>query len=276
MNKNKIIGLLVFTYNIIGCSNGTNTNDNEINDIPNVITYCKDINYNIVKTYKHDTSYFTEGLTFKENILYESTGSPSELLQTNSAVYVYDSSITNSKKIIEIDKQKYFGEGIAFYKDLLFQLTYQNQLCFVYDKKFKMISSYKFSNKEGWGLCLMNNTILMSDGTNTLTFLNPQNFSPTKTIFVTENGSVCDKLNEIEFIDGYIYANIWLTNNIVKIDPSNGKVVGKLNLTKIVDDEKRKNPNCDVLNGIAYNCNNKKIFITGKLWSSIYEITIMD
>jgi glutamine cyclotransferase len=112
----------------------------------------------------------------------------------------------------------------------------------------------------------------MSDGTNSLTFLNPNTLRPTRIVNVTENGIPRDSLNELEFINGYIYANIWLNDHIVKIDPVNGNVVGRLDLTALTRDAVSENPNADALNGIAYDSCTKKIFVTGKMWKNIYEI----
>lgn len=231
------------------------------------------INYFLVDQIPHDTTSFTEGLFFYGEDLFESSGSPPELSQTKSMFGIVNQETGKIDVKVELDRNIYFGEGIIRLNDKIFQLTYKNQLCFVYDAKtYKKIKQFKFSNTEGWGLTTDGKYIIMSDGTNILTYRNPDNFQVVKTVTVTENGYVVINLNELEFINGFIYANVWLTNKIVKIDQVNGKVVGKLDLTQLYQKELSINRNATEMNGIAYNPLNKNIYITGKLWSSIYQI----
>ena len=181
-------------------------------------------------------------------------------------------------KKIELDRNKYFGEGIAFFGNRLYQLTYRNHTGFIYDAAtFKRVDSFRFKNQEGWALTTDSNSLIMSDGTNTLTWMEPTGCKPVKTLAVTENGVALDSLNELEYINGYLYANRYLRNYIVKIDPATGKVVARIDLSSLVDAERVKNPavdipNGNVLNGIAYDRDNDKIFVTGKLWSGIYQV----
>ena len=182
------------------------------------------INYSVVQTLAHDTSLFTEGLLIHDGKLYESTGSPDGLPQQRSLVVIDDLSTGTFQNKIELDKTKYFGEGIVFLKGKLFQLTYKTQVGFIYDEKsFKQIGKFNFRNTEGWGLTTNGTDLIMSDGTDTLTFLKPDDQTLIKILKVTENGTPLIHLNELEYIRGFIYANIWMTNYIVKIDPANGK-----------------------------------------------------
>jgi glutamine cyclotransferase len=234
------------------------------------------INYTVVKYFPHDTSLFIEGFLIHGGELFESTGSPPELPNTRSLVGISDLSTGKFSKKIELDKTKYFGEGIIFFKDRLYQLTYKNKTCFIYDtNSYKQIDSFKYANAEGWSLTTDGTSLIMSDGTNILTFLNPANGEPVKILAVTENGMAVDKLNELEFIKGFIYANIWTTSYIVKIDPSNGKVVGKLDLSSLSLEAGNKNQNAQVMNGIAYDSAADKIYITGKFWPNIYQINFV-
>jgi len=231
------------------------------------------INYSVTKEFSHDTSLFTEGLLFHNGTLYESTGSPDELPFTKSLIITDDLSTGHFDKKVELDKAKYFGEGIVFLNGKLYQLTYKNQIGFIYDAKtFKQIGTFKYSNTEGWSLTTDGKNLIMSDGTDKLTFLNPKNLTPIKGLSVTNNNSPLTNINELEFIKGFIYANVWRTDSIVKIDTSNGKVVGILDLSSLVFEAKNKQPNADVLNGIAYDSVADKIYVTGKLWTNVYEI----
>jgi glutamine cyclotransferase len=231
------------------------------------------IGYQVVKTFPHDTTLFTEGFLVHDGQLFESTGSPKELPQTRSLVGPLDTLTGKMSSKIELDKNTYFGEGITFLKGKLFELTYQNHICFVYDAKtFKSIGSFNFDNNEGWSLTTNDTDLIMSDGTDKLTFIDPDTYKPIKKLQVIQNGVPRDSLNELEYIKGFIYANIWQNNTIVKIDPNSGQVVGTLDLSNLVFDARNKYPTAEVLNGIAYDKASDKIYITGKLWPTIYEL----
>lgn len=230
------------------------------------------ISYSLVNTHPHDVNAFTEGLLFHEGKLFESTGAPENLPQTKSLFGIVDLKNGKIDTKVEIDKAIYFGEGISILNNKIYQLTYKNQTAFVYDAKtYKPIGKYSYQNKEGWGLTNDGKNLIMSDGSNYLTFFD-QNFNVTKTLDVSENGYAVDYLNELEYIKGFIYANIYQSHEIVKIDPSTGNVVGKLDLTSLFQTSKTKNINTLETNGIAYDSISDKILVTGKMWPSIYEI----
>jgi glutamine cyclotransferase len=234
-----------------------------------------EIKYAVTNSFPHDTASFTEGLVFHKGALYESTGSPAEFPETESVIGILNTSDGKIDEKVRLDKSTYFGEGIVFLNGKLFQLTYKNQLCFVYDSStFAKKRQFKYQNIEGWGLTTDGKHIIMSDGTNYLTYIDSENFQTIKSVSVSENGYAVQNLNELEYIDGYIFANTWLKNEIVKINPSNGNVIGKLDLTNLKDSVLQINPNAQETNGIAYNPDTKKIFVTGKLWPKIYEIEI--
>ncbi|MBC7694908.1 MAG: glutaminyl-peptide cyclotransferase [Burkholderiales bacterium] len=241
--------------------------ENEVSEIPL-------INYSIVKSYPHDINSFTEGFLFHDQKLFESTGAPDNLPQTKSLFGIVDLKTGKIDVKAEIDRNIYFGEGIVILKGKVFQLTWKNQTAFIYDAKtFKNIGKFNYTNKEGWGLTTDGNDLIMSDGTNYLTYLDPDSLNVSKIIDVKENGYVVINLNELEYIKGFIYANIYTTNTIVKIDPNTGNVVGKMDLSDLSHRSKTENPNASDMNGIAYDSISNKVLVTGKFWPTIYEIT---
>lgn len=233
------------------------------------------LQYSIVATHPHDAGAFTEGLLFHEGKLYESTGAPSHLPQTRSAIGISDLKTGKFEIKAEIDRNVYFGEGMLILNGKVYQLTYQNQVGFIYDlKTFKQTGQFTYMNKEGWGMTTEGKNLIMSDGTSNLTFLNPSDFSVVKTVEVTENGYAVDRINELEFVNGFIYANIWMTNRIVKIDPASGQVVAAMDLSRLFNMSAQHNININEMNGIAYNPENGHLYVTGKMWPEVYELSL--
>lgn len=256
---------------LAACNN--DSSDNTDTTAPAKTPSVPAINYSVVKTYPHDTTLFTEGLLVHDGKLFESTGSPGGPEGPRSLIGIIDLSTGKMEKKVEIDKSKYFGEGIVFLKDKLYQLTYKTQIGFVYDARtYKQLATFHYANAEGWSLTTDGQYLIMSDGTSRLTYLSPDSLKPVKTLAATEDGAPLQHLNELEYIKGYIYANIWLTNTIAKIDPATGKVIGKLDLSSLEMEAKARQPDIDVLNGIAYDAAADKIYVTGKLWPYIYQI----
>jgi glutamine cyclotransferase len=231
------------------------------------------LNYHVVATHLHDTSAFTEGLLFHDGKLFESTGSPNDLPNTKSVVGISDLTTGELSPVIELDRGKYFGEGITFLNDKLYQLTYTSRVGFIYDAStFAKIGEFKIPTKEGWGLTTDGTHLIMSDGTNTITYLKPDSLVAVKSIKVSDDKGAVTNINELEYINGFIYSNVYTTNYIIKIDPATGVVLARLDLTSLAQDAKLKNKNALELNGIAYDSVTKNIFVTGKFWSNIYEI----
>ena len=231
------------------------------------------INYGVVQAYPHDTTAFTEGLLFHDGKLYESTGSPTDLTQTKSVIGEVDLNTGKLQVKVELDRNKYFGEGMVILNKKVYQLTYQTKVGFVYDfPTFKKLGEFTFPSNEGWGLTTDGTYLIMSDGTSQLTYLNPETFKTEKILGVADNQGAVENLNELEFIKGFIYANIYTTNTIVKIDPESGKVVGKLDLSSLDQDAKAKNPAALELNGIAYQAATDQVYVTGKMWPNIYAL----
>lgn len=217
----------------------------------------------IAATFPHEATSFTQGLEFNEGTLYEGTGQ-----KGMSFVAQVDLNSGKINKQMGLDAN-YFGEGITVFGNKLYQLTWQEQKCFVYDKKTLQIEKDLAYNGEGWGLCNDGENLIMSDGTERLVFRDPENFQVMKTIEVYDDRGPVSKLNELEFIDGLIYANIWMTNTVVVIQPENGKVTAVIDGTELV---KQGRGNGDVMNGIAYNPASKKIYMTGKNWPKLFEV----
>lgn len=246
----------------------TACNNNDGNDTdPLPINTPKSISYSVINTHPHDTSSFTEGLLCYNNKLYESTGE-----ENKSKLMEVDLATGKSNKSISLDP-KYFGEGMVIVNDTIYQWTYQTELGFMYSlKDFKKIGEFKYASKEGWGLTSDGKNIVGSDGTSNLYFYEPGTFKLLKTQAVTESGSFVGGINELEFIDGFVYANQWLTSYILKIDPNSGIVVGKIDFTALTERIKNTYPFAKEFNGIAYNAVTKKIYVTGKNWPELYEV----
>lgn len=231
------------------------------------------LNHTVIAKYAHDTTAFTEGFLFHEGQLFESTGAPEYLNYARSSFGILDLEKGKLNTKVELDKKVYFGEGIVILKGKIYQLTYQNQIGFIYDlKSFNRIGQFSYTNKEGWGLTTDGKALIMSDGTFNLTFMDPETFKVIKTLAVTENGYGLDHLNELEYINGFIYANIWMNNSIIKIDPRTGKVLAKLNLNALLTEVKASHPSSLEMNGIAYDSITKRFLVTGKFWPTVYEI----
>ena len=265
----RLLKIIILIGISVACTNNSHSSKKSINSSHTI----ESINFKVIKTYPHDTESFTEGFLFYNNQLFESTGSPEEFPKTRSVFGIVD---LNTGKIdikVELDKNSYFGEGIVIFEGKIFQLTYKNQTGFIYDlKSYKKIGSFKYSNKEGWGLTSDGKYIIMSDGTNIITYLDPDSLKVVKTINVTFNGSSALYMNELEFIDGYIYANVWTTNNIAKIDPKTGIIVGIIDLSSLFYEARKAYPMSEATNGIAYDSSKDRIFVTGKFWPTIYQI----
>ncbi len=222
--------------------------------------------YKIINTYPHDTGAFTEGLVYDKGILYESTG-----LDGKSTLRKVD--IKTGKVLEEVSlPDSFFGEGITVRNDHIIQLTWQSGTGLVYDKdNLSLVDSFTY-NTEGWGLTTDGKHLIMSDGTDTLYFLDPGTFNVVGQIKVTDNGKPVNDLNELEYIKGMVYANVWLTDKIAIISPGNGEVKAWVDLQGLLSEKVRENT--DVLNGIAYDSTGDRLFVTGKLWPSLFEIKL--
>jgi glutamine cyclotransferase len=233
----------------------------------------KTISYTVVKQHLHDPSAFIEGFLFYGDKLLESTGSPDNMRQTRSVIGELDLEKGKLNIKAEIDR-KLFGEGISVVNNNLYQLTYTSQIGFIYDAAtYKKTGQFHISNAEGWGMTTDGTNLIMSDGTYNLTWINPSDFKVTKVLAVTKDGYALDRINELEYINGFIYANVYLTNSIVKIDPATGVVLAQMDLSALADDARKKNPQILEMNGIAWHPGKDQVLITGKMWPYVYEIS---
>ena len=224
--------------------------------------------YKVIATFPHDTSAFTQGLVFADGQIYESTG-----LNGESSLRRVDIATGKTLQRIDVPKE-YFAEGLALVGDELLQLTWQHKLGFIYDRKtFKQKRTFSYTT-EGWGIAYDGaSRLVMSDGTDTLTFLDPKTFAPVKRMRVQDAGRWVPHLNELEWIEGEIWANVWQTDRIARISPNTGDVNAWIDFSALFPRAERVPP-ADELNGIAYDSATRRIFITGKKWPRLYQITV--
>jgi glutamine cyclotransferase len=224
--------------------------------------------YQIIHSFPHDPTAFTEGLVFDSGFLYESTG-----LEGQSTLRKTQLETGEVLQRHELPADK-FGEGITLWGDKVIQLTWKSQLGYVYDKPtFRLIREFTYPT-EGWGITHDGQNLIMSDGTASLYFLNPDTFERTRQVQVHSGDERVTQLNELEYVHGEIYANVWLTDRIVRIAPDTGQVLGWIDLTGLLSAQDRRTP-VDVLDGIAYDVEHDRLFVTGKLWPKLFEIKLI-
>jgi glutaminyl-peptide cyclotransferase len=227
------------------------------------------LGFKVVATFPHDTTSFTQGLVYADGEFYESTG-----LNGQSTLRRVEIATGKTLQRIDVPKQ-YFAEGLALVGDELLQLTWQHRLGFVYDRRtFTQKRTFTY-NTEGWGLAYDGvKRLVMSDGTDTLTYLDPKSFKPMMTTRVRDAGRPISHLNELEWIEGELWANVWQTDRIARISPNTGEVNAWVDLSSLWPESQRPSPAEQVLNGIAYDRATRRIFITGKKWPRLYQITV--
>jgi glutamine cyclotransferase len=231
-------------------------------------TYNYNYTYRIVNSFPHDPDAFTQGLIYENNTLYEGTG-----LKGKSSLRKVDLETGRIQQIRNLSS-KYFGEGITIFENKIIQLTWKSKIGFVYDKdSFDLLQTFNYTT-EGWGITHDGSRLIMSDGTDTIYFLDPESFNVTGKINVFNDTGPITKLNELEYIKGEIYANIWQTDRIAIISPKTGEVTGWIDLTGLLN-EKEFSSGANVLNGIAYDPENDRLFVTGKLWPKLFEIELV-
>src|SRR5215204_975835 len=276
-----ILLFLVFLFST--CSGTSNNGNNAVNNgnsnkgnSNNAVTTTGSVpidTYEVVKSYKHDGEAFTQGLVIHNGVFYESDGEYGE--SNVRKVEIETGKVLQKQNIAE----DYFAEGLTILNNKIYQLTWDEQTAFQYDMNLKLIKEFRYAG-EGWGLTNDGTNLILSDGTHVIRFINPENFETVRTIVVNdEKGNPLKKLNELEYVKGEIWANIWHSeqigkpNHIARINPQDGKLLGWIDLQNISpDDVKRDSEN--VLNGIAYDAGSDRIFVTGKKWKSVFEIKV--
>lgn len=225
--------------------------------------------YKVVKTYPHSIKYFTEGLEIHDGFLFESTGE-------NGTSGIFKTNLQTARLLqsVELDEQ-YFGEGITILNDKIYQLTYKAQKGFIYDlHSFAKVDSFTFETEQGWGMTNDGKNLIMSDGTHELAYLDPVTLKPVKKLQVANNKGLVLYINELEYVDGCIFANIYTTETIVKIDAFSGKILAEIDLKGILGTY-NTNERIDLMNGIAIDKKTNKMYVTGKLWPKLFEIELV-
>lgn len=224
--------------------------------------------YRIVHTYPHDPNAFTQGLVYVDGQLYESTG-----IYGKSSLRMVDLTTGHVLQQVPVPSQ-YFAEGLTNWGSTLIQLTWQSHVAFVYDRfSFRLLKTLNFP-WEGWGLTTDGTALVASDGSAVLRFLDPANLHLLRQVTVMDHGKPIDQLNELEYIKGEIYANVWHTDRIARISPKTGQVIGWIDLTGLLPESQRSDREA-VLNGIAYDAAHDRLFVTGKLWPRLFEIKVI-
>ena len=224
--------------------------------------------YNILNTYPHNIDSFTQGLVYHEGFLFEGTGKNG---QSNlSKINLEDGEVLMNKSM----SQRYFGEGIEIVDDEIYQLTWQSHLVFVHDKTtFESMGSH-YNATQGWGLAYDGSHLILSDGTATLQFMDPETFAPVRKVEVQLDGNAINQLNELEYINGEVWANVWQTDFILRIDPESGEVNSIVDLTGLSAQTQLGSSEA-VLNGIAWDAATERLFVTGKHWANLFEIELV-
>ena len=263
-----LIGLLLLAGAALACSSSGSEQSLPTpspSPTPVVISH---YGYEVVNVYPHNPGAFTEGLLYEDGFLYESTG-----LKGRSSLRKVE--LETGKVLQEVDlAAQYYGEGIALYNQKIVQLTWQQHTGFVYDKSsFALLREFDYPT-EGWGITYDGERLIMSDGTSTLHFLDPETFKEIGSVQVFDDSGPVVNLNELEYVNGEIYANVWLTDRIAMIDPRTGRVLGWVDLTGLLSAEDLSQP-VNVLNGIAYDAEHNRLFVTGKFWPKLFEIKLV-
>jgi len=259
--------LLALSVASLQCNGGGGAGANLPTNKPAENAVVPNHGYEVVSIYPHDSSAFTQGLIFADGKLYEGTGQ-----EGYSSLRQVELKTGRVSKKVDVP-EPYFGEGITLLNGKIYQLTWQHGVGFIYDaQKLERTGQFNYGG-EGWGITTDGQSLIISDGSHQLKFLDPDSFRVTKTIAVFDSKTRVDKLNELEYVNGEIYANVWHDERIAIIDPQNGRVTGWIDLTGLLQPGAVQDTE-GVLNGIAYDQSGNRLFVTGKLWPHLFEIKI--
>ena len=261
------IGLFLLLIAFSSCTNGTNSNVTGIGNPSTPTGPVPKYGYQILNIYPHDSNAFTQGLILVDGKLLESTGQ-----EGSSSLRSVELATGNILKKVDVPPP-YFAEGTTVLNNKVYQLTWMHKVGFIYDAQtLERVGQFNYQG-EGWGLTTDGQSLIMSDGSNRLKFLDPASYRVTKTLSVLDGTTAVTQLNELEFIQGEIYANIWHSDRIAVIDPNSGRVKAWIDLTGLMPEGELRDEEA-VLNGIAHDHANDKLYVTGKLWPRLFEIKI--
>ncbi len=256
---------LFLTTAISSCASATN--EVVIEKTPTKIAGISNYTYKIVQQLPHDATAFTQGLVVEDGELYESNGQNGQ-----SDLRILDLNTGSVKNKVKLGDE-YFAEGMTILNEKIYQITWVNHKGFIYDENtLEKLGEFSYEG-EGWGLTNDGRFLIMSNGTNAISYINPENFRVQKVIYVYDKGVPLTNLNELEYVKGEIYANIWHSDKVVQIDPALGEITGWIDLTGLRSKESQQNGEA-VLNGIAYDAVHDRLFVTGKLWPTLFEIKL--
>ena len=270
MKKIIIAAVVISLLSACNANNDTPDNDPSIAPLPSGIAAPANISFSVIAQHPHDTSAYTQGLQLYNGKMYEGTGD-----FTTSSLRITDYKTGKVEKKHMMGSDKIFGEGINIFNNKIYQLTWQSNIAYVYDLKNidKPVKTFAWPY-EGWGITNNGKDLIISDGSANLYFVNADDFKVKNTLAVEDNNGPVQELNELEYIDGFVYANVYQTNFIIKIDPESGHVVGKMTMTNLLQPSEIIPERTDVLNGIAYDSTSKTMFITGKRWPKLFEVKL--
>ena len=271
MNIFEKFGILVpiCTALLVACGGTQNNAKGEDNKAENqpIITYAQLYDYRVVAEYPHSSESYTQGLEWVDGTMWEGTGQEGE-----SYLQRIDLPTGAVERIASLPRSE-FGEGITHFGDRIYQLTWTSHKAYVYDLEGKLQKTIRY-NGEGWGITTDGNRLFLSDGSSTIREIDPETFATKRSILVSFNGQPLDYINELEWVDGKIWANIYLTSAIVEINPATGIVEGYVDLPELRS-RLKDNPEAEAFNGVAYNKESGKFYVTGKDWNKIFEIEIV-
>jgi len=266
----KLFVIVCIVLGFAACKSGNN-NSEELSNTNTAIAAPATLHYEIVKVHAHDTTSYTEGLEWHDNYLIESTGN-----YAKSTLRILDTNMKDTHIPVKLDAA-YFGEGTTLFKDKIYQLTWKEHKVFVYDAKTLKKLNELYWPYEGWGMTHNDSSIIVNTGGSNLYYVDPATFNVQKTVGVYNNYGYVSNINELEYVDGKLYANIYMTDNIIQIDPITGRVIAIADLSNIlaqlgVKNDPRTKDSGNVLNGIAFHKQRNTFFITGKDWPVMVEL----